>query len=155
MKQQVEQIFETMKTIAVVGLSDDPTRPSFGVAHRLIRKGYTIIPVNPQLTEWNGIKAYSTLADIPPDIRIDVVDVFRRHDFIPDVVIDMFNMKHLPKCLWLQQGIRSEYANAHCDKAGIIFVEDRCLPVELSFYEARKTLGDRASGTDGMLYRRA
>lgn len=151
--KQMEAILDSMKTIAVVGLSDDPMRPSYGVAQRLIKKGYTIIPVNPQLNGWNGLKSYATLADIPAEIRIDVVDVFRRHDFIAEVVIDMFNMKHLPKCLWLQQGIRSEYANAHCDKMGIVFIEDRCLPVELSLYEARKRLGDHPQGADGMLYR--
>jgi len=153
--KQMETILDTMKTIAIVGLSDDPNRPSYGVAHRLIRKGYTIIPVNPQLQGWDGLKSYASLAEIPADIVVDVVDVFRRHDFIAEVVIDMFNMKHMPKCLWLQQGIRSEYAHAHCDKQGIIYIEDRCLPVELSLYEARKRLGNPPNYPDGMLYRQA
>ena len=152
--KMMETILDSMKTIAVVGLSDDPNRPSYSVAQRLISKGYTIIPVNPLLKEWNGLKAYAALAEIPGEIKVDVVDVFRRHDCIPDVVIDLFNMKHLPKCLWLQQGIRSEYAHAHCDKMGIVFIEDRCLPVELSLYEARKKISTRSHGSDGMLYRR-
>jgi predicted CoA-binding protein len=153
--KKMEAILDSMKTIAVVGLSDDPHRPSYGVAQRLINKGYTIIPVNPQLNGWNGLKSYATLAEIPGDIHVDVVDVFRRHEFIADVVIDLFNMKHLPKCLWLQQGIRSEFAHGHCDKMGIVFIEDRCLPVELSLYQARKSMGSRLPGNDGMLYRRA
>jgi uncharacterized protein len=150
----MEVILDSMKTIAIVGLSDDLSRPSYSVAQRLLSMGYTIIPVNPLLTQWNGLKAYASLADIPGDVIVDVVDVFRRHDVIPEVVIDLFNMKHLPKCLWLQQGIRSEFAHAHCDRMGIVFIEDRCLPVELSLYEARKKIRNRSTGSDGMFYRR-
>src|SRR5689334_6162362 len=128
--KNVEPILDSMKTIAVVGLSDDPTRPSYSVAMRLAAKGYSIVPVNPLLDEWNGLQVYHSLAEIPADVEIDVVDVFRRHEAVPDVVADLFSMKRLPKCLWLQQGIRSEFAHAQCDKAGILFVEDRCLPVE-------------------------
>lgn len=154
--KNASDILDSMKTIAVVGLSDDPLRPSYSVAMRLLNKGYNIIPVNPLIKEWNGMKCYPSLETIPADIEIDVVDVFRRNEFIPDVVVDMFNMKRLPKCLWLQQGIRSEFAHAHCDKAGIVFVEDRCLPVELSLHAARKNLRQSPPRyPDGMFYRPA
>src|ERR1700678_482331 len=117
------------KRIAVVGLSDDPSRPSYGVAQYLRSAGKEIIPVNPTHPTVMGVKSYATLEEMPGPI--DVVDVFRRPEFCPDVVRSA--VKIGAKGVWLQSGIVSAEAEAIARDAGIDFVQDRCLKVELMY----------------------
>lgn len=117
------------KCIAVVGLSDDPTRPSYDVARSLRSAGKEIIPVNPNHKTVMGLTCYPSLAAVPG--AIDVVNVFRRPEFCADVAREAAAVG--AKGLWLQSGITSDEAREIAGKAGMDFVEDRCLKVELSY----------------------
>lgn len=118
------------KRIAVVGLSDDPGRPSHDVARYLQSAGKEIIPVNPNHSRVMGLKCYATLAEIPGPV--DVVDVFRRPEFCAGVVRDAVAAG--AKGVWLQTGIVSDEAGRLAAEAGIDFVQDRCLKVEHMFH---------------------
>jgi hypothetical protein len=117
------------KRIAVVGLSDDPSRPSYGVARYLISAGKEIIPVNPNHMTVMGMRCYASLEDVTGPI--DLVDVFRRAEFCPDIVRSA--VKIGAKGVWLQSGIVSPQAERIATEAGIDFVQDRCLKVELMY----------------------
>jgi len=112
-------------TIAVVGLSSKPDRPSHGVAGYLQEHGYRIVPVNPHETEVLGERAYASLADIPSSIPIDVVDVFRRADETPAVARDAVAIG--AKVLWLQDGIVNEEAYRIAAEAGLEVIMGVCI----------------------------
>jgi uncharacterized protein len=114
------------KTIAVVGLSSNPLRPSHEVASYLERAGYQIIPVNPNESEVLGQKCYARLEDIP--VPVDIVDVFRRPEYVPAVADSAIAIR--AKCLWLQQGITHDQAVAKAQAAGLVVIQDACLFVE-------------------------
>ncbi len=122
---QIKQILEDAKTIAVVGLTSSPLRPSHGVSAYMQQNGYRIIPVNPTITDALGEKAYPSLRDIPKDIKIDIVDVFRRPDAVPGIVDEVIDLK-LP-VLWLQETVIHEEAAEKARKAGVFVVMDHCL----------------------------
>ena len=117
------------KRVAVVGLSDDPTRASHGVASYLLSVGKEIIPVNPTCERVLGLKCYSSLEAVPGPI--DVVDVFRRPEFCPDVVRSAVAVG--AKGVWLQSGIVSAEARRIARESGIDFVQDRCMKVDHMF----------------------
>ena len=117
------------KRIAVVGLSDDPSRPSYGVARYLQSVGKQIIPVNPNCDQVLGEKCYPTLEAIPDPV--DVVDVFRRPQFCADVARSAVAIG--AKGVWLQSGIVSEEAEQVAREVGIDFVQDRCMKVDHMF----------------------
>lgn len=119
----IGKLLKTAKTIAVVGLSDSPLRPSYGVAAFLQNHGYRIIPVNPTIKGALGEKAVASLADIKE--KIDVVDVFRRSEFVPEVVDEAIRLK-LP-AIWLQEDVVHEAAARKAREAGIFVVMDRCM----------------------------
>lgn len=114
------------KTIAVVGISDNPERPSNFVAKFMEEHGYKIIPVNPNLTEWEGKKCYPDLLSIL--VKVDVVDIFRRPDAVPPIVDEAIAIK--AKVVWMQEGIVNEEAAAKARDAGIEVVMDRCMKKE-------------------------
>ncbi|MCC6423172.1 MAG: CoA-binding protein [Phycisphaerales bacterium] len=114
------------RRIAVVGLSDDPTRPSYEVAQYLASIGLEIIPVNPKCERVLGRKCYASLREVPG--KIDVVDVFRRAEFCPEVVKEAIAVG--AGGVWLQSGVRSPQAKKLAQEAGMDYVEDRCLKVE-------------------------
>ena len=122
----VAQILRGVKTIAVVGLSSNPMRPSYGVAEYLKTAGYRIIPVNPNETEVLGEKAYARLEDIPE--QVDIVDVFRRAEEVPAVAKSAIRIG--AKVLWMQLGIENGGAAERARAAGLVVVEDSCLMVE-------------------------
>jgi uncharacterized protein len=122
----VTQLLRKSKTIAVVGLSSNPMRPSHEVASYLQRAGYQIIPVNPNESEVLGQKSYARLEDIP--VPIDIVDVFRRPDHIPGVTDSAIAIG--AKCLWLQQGLTHALAAAKAQAAGLLVIQDACLFIE-------------------------
>jgi len=112
-------------TIAVVGLSSKPDRPSLAVATYLQERGYRIVPVNPRETEVLGEPAFATLGDIPKDIGVDVVDVFRRAEDTPDVARDAVAIG--AKVLWLQDGIVNEEAYRIASEAGLEVIMGVCI----------------------------
>ena len=121
--EQISQLLQQAKTIAVVGLSDNPMRASHGVAEYMQSQGYRIMPVNPTITEALGEKAYPTLSDVPE--KIDVVNVFRRPEFVPDVVEEAIRLG-VP-AIWMQEGVVHEEAAEKARTAGILVVMDRCI----------------------------
>lgn len=125
---RIREILQDARTIAVVGASSSPERPSHGIFQRLLGNGYRVIPVNPNETEVLGQKAYASLKDIPE--KIDLVDVFRRPEHTPDVAADAVAIG--AKTLWLQSGIRNEDAAAIATHAGLDVVMDSCIGVEIS-----------------------
>lgn len=121
------------KTIAVVGISDDPMRPSHFVASYLKTNGYTIIPVNPKLAEWEGEKCYPDLLSIP--IKVDIVDIFRRSEAVQPIVDEAIAIK--AKVVWMQEGIVNEEAAARARNAGIEVVMDKCMKKEYARLKIR------------------
>ena len=122
----IAQILREFKTIAVVGLSSNPARPSNHVAQYLQSVGYRIIPVNPNETEALGAKAYARLEDIPEPV--DVVEVFRRPEEVPAIADSAIAIG--AKVLWMQQGITNTAAAEKVRAAGLTVVEDACMLVE-------------------------
>lgn len=122
----ITEILKRAKTIAVVGLSDSPLRPSHGVAAYLQTQGYRIIPVNPQIQTSLGEKAYPSLLDVPE--KIDIVDIFRRPEFVEEVVDQAIQLK-IPT-VWMQEEIVHEKAAQKARQAGIFVVMDRCILLE-------------------------
>lgn len=120
------EILRQSKTIAVVGLSDDRFRPSYGVARYLQQDGYRIVPVNPNEVEVLGEKAYARLADVP--LAIDVVDVFRRPVYALDVVEQAIASG--ARTVWLQPGTGTEEAAERARRAGLKVVLNRCMATE-------------------------
>jgi predicted CoA-binding protein len=112
-------------TVAVVGLSANPARPSFGVARYLQAQGYRIIPVNPGVEEVLGERAYPSLDAIPADQRPDIVDVFRRSEFVPGIAAAAVRCG--ARVLWLQEGVSHPEAEAAAAAAGMLVVSDACL----------------------------
>ncbi|MCG8919983.1 CoA-binding protein [Actinokineospora sp. PR83] len=122
----IERLVRESRTVAVVGLSARPDRPSHGVARYLVDSGLTVFPVNPSLRTWEGLPAYASLAEVPE--HIDVVDVFRQPEFVEEVARDAVAVG--AGALWLQLGVVNEPAARLAAEAGLDVVVDRCLAVE-------------------------
>lgn len=125
---ELRSILGEARTVAVVGLSSNPSRPSYEIAEYLQSKGYRIVPVNPNETEVLGERAYPTLADIPEEIEVDVVDVFRRAEQTPDVAQQA--VARGAKVLWLQEGILNDEARQIGEAAGLSVVMGVCMRQE-------------------------
>ena len=121
------------RTVAIVGLSKDPLRPSSFIGYYLKRHGYRIVPVNPREPQILGEKSYPSLKDIP--FPVDVVDVFRRPDAVPDIARDAVAIG--AKALWLQFGVVSAEGARIAEAAGLAVVMDRCMKVEHARYLGR------------------
>jgi uncharacterized protein len=129
--ETLSALLRSAKTVAVVGLSDNPRRPSYEVASYLLDAGYRIVPVNPGLAVWEGIRAAPDLATACESLggeRIDIVDVFRQPRHVAGIVDECIRLK-LP-ALWLQLGVVDEAAASRASQAGITVVMDRCIKVE-------------------------
>ncbi|HZR65239.1 MAG TPA: CoA-binding protein [Terriglobales bacterium] len=119
----IRDLLQRAKTIAVVGLSDNPLRPSHGVSAYMQSQGYRIVPVNPSIAEALGEKSYSSLLDIPE--KIDIVNIFRRPEFVEEVVDQAIQLK-VP-AIWMQEGVINQPAAEKAQKAGIFVVMDLCI----------------------------
>jgi uncharacterized protein len=119
----ITDLLKRSKTIAVVGLSDNPLRPSHGVSAYMQSQGYRIIPVNPEIESSLGEKAYASLLDVPE--KIDIVDIFRRREFVEEIVNQAIQLK-VP-AVWMQEDVINEKAAEKARKAGIFVVMDRCI----------------------------
>jgi predicted CoA-binding protein len=124
----IAELLQRARTIAVVGLSCNPMRPSHGVTAYMQSHGYRIIPVNPQIEECLGEKAYASLLDIPQkDVpeKIDIVNIFRRPEFVEEIVDEAIKLK-VP-AIWMQEDVIHEMAAEKARQAGIFVVMDRCI----------------------------
>jgi len=121
-----KKLLETVKIIAMVGLSPKEEKPSNRVAKYMKAAGYRVIPINPQHEEILGEKSYKTLADIPD--KVDVVDIFMRAENVVPVVEEA--VKLTPKAVWLQLGIINDEAKAIAKKKGVAFIQDKCIKIE-------------------------
>jgi uncharacterized protein len=122
----IGEILKKCKTIAVVGLSSNPMRPSHEVSEYMQRAGYRIIPVNPNETQVLGEKSYARLEDVPENV--DIVNVFRRTEEVPPVVESAIRVG--AKVVWMQLGIENEEAAEKAKAAGVAVVEDACILIE-------------------------
>jgi predicted CoA-binding protein len=118
-----ENMLRNARTIAVVGLSSRRTRPSYGVSEYMQSRGYRVIPVNPNEAEVLGERSYATLDEVP--VPVDIVDVFRRSDCVPEIVDAAIRIG--AKGLWLQEGVVHEEAAKRARDAGLEVVMDRCI----------------------------
>lgn len=129
-------ILRDAKTIAIVGLSDKPERPSYGVATYLEEAGYEIIPINPTIKRWKDKMSYASLASLPSEVMIDIVDIFRKSEEAPHAVSEAVSLSDLPKLIWLQEGVESEEAKKIAEEAAtrkgkpVFFVQGKCLKKE-------------------------
>ncbi len=119
----ITELLRRAKTIAVVGLSNDPMRPSHGVSAYMQSQGYRIIPVNPQIEFCLGEKAYASLLDVPD--KIDIVNIFRRPEFVEEIVDQAIQLK-VP-AIWMQEDVIHERAAEKARKTGIFVVMDSCV----------------------------
>jgi uncharacterized protein len=119
----ITDLLKRAKTIAVVGLSSSPLRPSHGVAAYMQLQGYHIIPVNPRIDESLGQKSYRSLLEVPE--KIDIVNIFRRPEFVEDVVDQAIQLK-VP-AIWMQEEVINERAAEKARKAGIFVIMDACI----------------------------
>ena len=125
-KVEIRTILRDSKTIAVVGISDREDRASKYVSEYMQREGYTFYPVNPNITEWNGIKAYDSVLDLP--VEVDIVDVFRSSSAAVPLAVDVVAAG--AKVMWLQQGVFTEQAAEIVSSGGVAVVMDTCIMVE-------------------------
>jgi predicted CoA-binding protein len=125
--ESITRILATSKTIAVVGLSPKPFRASFGVSETLQSSGYRIFPVNPNEDEILGEKCYARLEDIPE--KIDIVDIFRRSEFVSEVVDSAIRMG--ARAIWMQEGVEDEPSAERARRAGLFVIMDNCIAKEI------------------------
>lgn len=119
----IRELLQRSKTIAVVGLSDSPMRPSHGVSAYMQSRGYKIIPVNPTIAETLGEKSYASLKEVPQ--TIDIINIFRRPEYVEEIVDRAIELK-VP-AVWMQEGVIHQTAAKKAEKAGIFVVMDRCI----------------------------
>jgi predicted CoA-binding protein len=119
----IAELLKSSRTIAVVGISSKRFRPSYGVAEYMQRNGYRIIPVNPRETTVLGEKCYANLGEVAE--RVDIVDIFRRAEFVPEIVDAAIRMG--ARAVWMQEGVVHEEAAGKAAAAGLTVVMDRCI----------------------------
>lgn len=127
-KEELKQICELLhsaKTIAVVGLSDNPGRTSFQISEVMASRGYKVVGVNPMIKHAGSFEVYASLSDVP--FKIDIVNVFRRSETIPEIIDEVLSVN--PKALWLQQGVRNDEAVKPVIEKGIQTIQDKCIAV--------------------------
>lgn len=123
--EQLKAILEETKTIAVIGLSNNPERTSYQISQEMQKAGYKIIPVNPMVDEVLGEKAYASLADI--DVPFDMINVFRRSEFLPDIAKEAAQTDC--RVFWAQQGVINEEAYNYLKEQGFTVIMDMCIKV--------------------------
>ena len=112
----------------MVGISDKPERDSYQVALYLKKNGYNVIPINPKLETWEGLKAYPDLKSVPADLGVEIVDVFRKPEAVGEIVSESLRLN--PKLIWLQETVVNEEAADLAKSKGISVVMDRCMMKE-------------------------
>jgi len=123
--EEIRSMLGKCKTIAVVGISPKEDRPSYTVASYLKSKGYTIIPVRPDGETLLGERVYHSLQEIPPEVKIDIVDIFRKSEDVPPVVQEA--IQRSARVVWMQEGVTHPEAASKAERAGLQVVMDRCI----------------------------
>ncbi len=128
----IREILETYTTVAVIGISAKPERPSHSVTKYLLHAGYGIVPVNPLLDNIFGLKCHPSLTDVPPELRntIEVVNIFRKPDEVEPVVDQAIAIG--AKVIWMQLGVTHDAAARKAEEAGLDVIQNRCIAVEHS-----------------------
>jgi predicted CoA-binding protein len=129
----MNDILNSTKTIAIIGLSSSPNRTSYRIGKYLLGEGFTIIPVNPNEESVFGLKCYSKISDVPEDIQIDMVDIFRNSRYAADMVQEIVNWSESTgqkPVIWTQIGVSSDEAKRIANQNGFTYIEDKCLMVE-------------------------
>jgi len=124
-----------VKTIAIIGLSDKPDRPSYQVAQYLINQGYQIIPVNPNIQEVFGQKSYPNISSVPSEINLDIIDIFRKSEDVESVIQEIIDSGR-SGIIWLQEGIDNQYAVNLAKSHGLEITSGICL---MKFHQNQKT----------------
>jgi predicted CoA-binding protein len=127
-EDQLRKLLTDARTIAVVGASSNPDKPSHGIMKKLLAAGYRIIPVNPRETEVLGQKSFASLRDVPE--KVDIVDVFRRAEDTPSIADDAVAIG--AKAIWLQSGISNDETARRAQAGGVMAIMDACIGVEHS-----------------------
>jgi len=122
----IDEVLKKSKTIVIIGLSDKVDRPSYQVAEYLISQGLTIIPVNPNIDSVFGVKSYSSFSDIPLNIKIDIVDIFRKSDQVLPIVEEIINSNQKP-VIWFQEGTLNLEAEKLAKENGFEVISGICL----------------------------
>jgi hypothetical protein len=128
--EEVRALLRQTRTVVVVGMSGNPDRDSYQVGAYLKARGYRVIPVNPALKEVLGETAYPRLGAIPPEVRVDIVDVFRRSDAVPEIVEEALARSPPPRAVWLQLTVRHPESGPRLQASGVEFVQDHCIMQE-------------------------
>jgi predicted CoA-binding protein len=144
----LKRILTTTKVIAVVGVSANPVRPSYFVARYLGLKGFRVIPVNPGLAGQVlfGEAVHASLADIPADIAVDMVDIFRRSEAVPAIVADALGALPALRTVWMQIGVEHDAAAAVAEARGLAVIQNRCPKIEYQRLFGELRMGGFATG---------
>ncbi|MCV2881456.1 CoA-binding protein [Actibacterium sp. XHP0104] len=144
----LKDVLTRTKVVAVVGVSLNPVRPSYYVARYLGLKGYTVIPVNPGHAGAMlfGQTVRASLSDIPPDIPVDMVDIFRRSDHVPPIVDEAIKALPALRTIWMQIGVENAQAAAKAESAGLTVIQDRCPKIEYQRLFGELRMGGFATG---------
>lgn len=132
-REEIGEILKTKKTIAVVGMTNNPEKPSFMIPQAMLQAGYEIIPVNPTLDEVLGLKVYPSLKDI--DVHVDIVNIFRRSEKLPAIAKETVEIG--ADVFWAQSGIANEEAYNYLKEHGVTVIMDRCIKVEHAISRAK------------------
>lgn len=127
-EDRTKEFLTKYRNVAVVGISDKPERPSYDVSSYLVRNGFNVIPINPSLESWNGIRAYPDLSSVPPGTRIDIIDIFRKSEQVQPIVEEALKLD--PKVIWMQEGVINFEAAELAKKNNVSVVMDRCMKKE-------------------------
>jgi len=135
MEDTIESVLKRYRTVAVVGLSKDPSKDSYEVASFLKSKGFRIIPVNPTAQEIMGEKCYPSLSSLPDELKraVEIVDIFRPSEAVPPIVDEAVELRKSygkPDVIWMQLGISNEGAAAKARAAGMVVIQNRCIMIE-------------------------
>lgn len=126
----IRDILQSSKNIAILGLSNDSSKPSFMVAQYLVEHGYNVIPIHPKYKEIMGFKVYSNLHDAFCNENIDILNVFRKSEVILDITKEVLGFNNKPKCIWVQLGIESMEAKKLMQNSDIVYIENLCIKIE-------------------------
>lgn len=129
----MNDIINSTKTIAIIGLSSSPNRTSHRIGKYMVDKGFTIVPVNPNEESVFGLKSYSKISDVPDDLQIDMVNIFRNSRYTADMVqeiVEWSKSTGQKPVIWTQIGVSSNEAKKIAEKNGFTYIEDKCLMVE-------------------------
>ncbi|WP_456473894.1 CoA-binding protein [Candidatus Pyrohabitans sp.] len=125
---EIRELLQNARTIAVVGFSTNPAKDAYQVPKKLMELGYRVIPVNPFAEEILGERCYPSLREIPREVKVDIVNVFRPAQEVPDIVEQAIEIG--ARAVWLQLGITHEAAAKRAREAGLKFIQNRCIKAE-------------------------